>query len=140
MLSKKGVVIGAVIVIAAIIGGYMFIMSQMAGMRGGASTPQVKAMDVIKRDTPVTLEYPGTVKGKDTTKVTAKVSGTIVEKYIKGGDQVEAGQALYRIDSRTYQAALLNAQANLAQAQANLNTAAKSVISSVTCRPSRIMR
>ncbi len=123
MLSKKGVVIGAVIIIAAIIGGYMFIMSQMAGMRGGASTPQVKAMDVIKRDTPVTLEYPGTVKGKDTTKVTAKVSGTIVEKYIKGGDQVQAGQALYRIDSRTYQAALLNAQANLAQAQANLNNA-----------------
>ena len=123
MLSKRGIVIFAVIVIAAIIGGYMFLMGQMAGMRRGGGEPQVKAMEVIRRDTPLTLEYPGTVKGKDTTKVTSKVSGTIVEKYIKGGDQVEAGQALYRIDSRTYQAALLNAQANLAQAQANLNNA-----------------
>lgn len=123
MLSKRGLVICAVIVIAAIIGGYMFLMGQMAGSRGQGGAAQVKAMEVIKRDTPLTLEYPGTVKGKDTTKVTAKVSGTIVEKYIKGGDQVQAGQALYRIDSRNYQAALLNAQANLAQAQANFNNA-----------------
>ncbi len=123
MLSKKGIVICVVAVIAAVIGGYMFLMSQMAGQRQGGGVPQVKAMNVIKRDTPVTLEYPGTVIGKDTTKVTSKVSVTIVEKYIKGGDQVQAGQALYRIDSRTYQAALLNAQANLAQAQANLNNA-----------------
>lgn len=123
MLSKRGIVICAVIVIAAIIGGYMFLMGQMAGSRNQGGAAQVKAMEVIKRDTPLTLEYPGTVKGKDTTKVTAKVSGTIVEKYIKGGDQVQAGQALYRIDSRNYQAALLNAQANLAQAQANFNNA-----------------
>ena len=123
MLSKKGIVICVVAVIAAVIGGYMFLMSQMAGQRQGGGAPQVKAMNVIKRDTPVTLEYPGTIIGKDTTKVTSKVSGTIVEKYIKGGDLVQAGQALYRIDSRTYQAALLNAQANLAQAQANLNNA-----------------
>ncbi|MBP3231208.1 MAG: efflux RND transporter periplasmic adaptor subunit [Anaerovibrio sp.] len=101
----------------------MFLMGQMAGSRNQGGAAQVKAMEVIKRDTPLTLEYPGTVKGKDTTKVTAKVSGTIVEKYIKGGDQVQAGQALYRIDSRNYQAALLNAQANLAQAQANFNNA-----------------
>ena len=123
MLSKRGLVICAVVVIAAIIGGYMFLMGQMAGSRNQGGAAQVKAMEVIKRDTPLTLEYPGTVKGKDTTKVTAKVSGTIVEKYIKGGDQVQAGQALYRIDSRNYQAALLNAQANLAQAQANFNNA-----------------
>ena len=123
MLSKRGLVICAVVVIAAIIGGYMFLMGQMAGSRNQGGAAQVKAMEVIKRDTPLTLEYPGTVKGKDTTKVTAKVSGTIVEKYIKGGDQVQVGQALYRIDSRNYQAALLNAQANLAQAQANFNNA-----------------
>ncbi|MCR5175302.1 MAG: efflux RND transporter periplasmic adaptor subunit [Anaerovibrio sp.] len=100
----------------------MFLMGQMSGQRTGGAA-QVKVMNVIHRDTPLTLEYPGTVKGKDTAQVTAKVSGTVVEKYIKGGDQVTAGQALYRIDSRTYQAALLNAQANLAQAQANLNNA-----------------
>jgi len=123
LLSKKGIVICVAVIIAAVIGGYMFLMSQMAGQRQGAGAAQVKAMTVIKRDTPVTLEYPGSIVGKDTTKVTAKVSGTIVEKYIKGGDQVQAGQALYRIDARTYQAALLNAQANLAQAQANLNNA-----------------
>ena len=82
---------------------------------------QVKIMKAIKQDTPVTLEYAGTIKGVQEVKVQAKVAGYVVDKYCKGGDVVQAGQPLFRIDSREYESRVLTAQANLAQAQAVYN-------------------
>ena len=122
MLSKKGkLIVVAVIAIAVIAAVVMF--SGMGGqqakkMTGGA---QVKAMNVLVQDTPLELAYAGSVKGKNEVKVQARVSGTVTAKYVKGGQYVSAGQPLYKIDDRTYRAALLQAQANLAQAQATYN-------------------
>ena len=82
---------------------------------------QVKIMKAIKQDTPVTLEYAGTIKGVQEVKVQAKVAGYVVDKSCKGGDVVQAGQPLFRIDSREYESRVLTAQANLAQAQAVYN-------------------
>jgi membrane fusion protein (multidrug efflux system) len=84
---------------------------------------KVKAMQAIKRDTPLTYEYTGFVEARDQVSIRSKVTGTIVKKYVEGGDYVEAGQLLYEIDPRTYQTNLLNAQANLANAQATLENA-----------------
>ena len=84
---------------------------------------QVKAMKVIQRDTPLTSEYAGQAVGVNEVKVQSRVSGNVVEKYVQGGQFVNAGDPLYRIDSRTYEAALWQARANLAQAQATLNNA-----------------
>ncbi len=81
---------------------------------------QVKAMKVIRRDTPLASEYAGHLVGTDEVKVQSKVSGNVVEKYIVGGQYVEAGQLLYRIDSRQYNSAVLQAQADLARAEAVL--------------------
>ena len=95
--------------------------AQKQGQQAGAT--QVKAMKVLKQDTPLSFEYAGQVKGKDEVKVQPKVSGTVVEKYIRGGDNVQAGQPLYKIDSRQYESAVLQAQATLAQSEATLNNA-----------------
>ena len=81
---------------------------------------QVKAMKVIRRDTPLASEYAGHLVGTEEVQVQSKVSGNVVEKYVVGGQYVEAGQLLYQIDSRQYQSAVLQAQANLAQAEAVL--------------------
>ena len=80
-----------------------------------AGATQVKAMKVLQQDAPVSSEYAGQIVGRDEVKVQSKVSGKIVEKYFHGGDHVEAGQPLYRLDSRQYESAVLQAQANLAQ-------------------------
>ena len=79
---------------------------------------QVKAMKVIKRDTPLAIEYAGHLVGTEEVKVQSKVSGNVVEKYVVGGQFVEQGQLLYQIDSRQYNSAVLKAQADLAQAEA----------------------
>ena len=84
---------------------------------------QVKVMQVMQQDTPITSEYAGQITGKDEVKVQSKVSGNVVEKYVKGGQFVTAGQPLYRIDSRQYESAVLSAQATLAQSEAMLGNA-----------------
>ena len=142
MLSKKGkLIVGAVIAIAVIAAVVMF--SGMGGqqakkMAGGA---QVKAMNVLVHDTPLELAYAGSVKGKDEVKVQARVSGTVTAKYVKGGQYVSAGQPLYKIDDRTYRAALLQAQAtynnSLIDLQRNEQLLASAAVSEQTVTPMR---
>ena len=90
--------------------------------QGPQGTP-VKAMKVLKQDTPLTSEFAGQVRGKEEVKILPRVSGAIVEKYVHGGQFVNEGQPLYRIDPRQYEAAVLSAQATLAQSQATLDNA-----------------
>lgn len=90
--------------------------------QGPQGTP-VKAMKVLKQDTPLTSEYAGQVRGQDEVRILPRVSGAIVEKYVQGGQFVNEGQPLYRIDPRQYEAAVLSAQATLAQSQATLDNA-----------------
>lgn len=123
MVSKRGMLAIVAVVVVAIIGYVIFGMAGGKQQQAGSKGVQVKVMSPLRQDTPMTLEYAGSVKGKEEVKVQARVSGTIVAKYIKGGQQVTAGQALYKIDDRQYRTSLLKAQANLAQAQADLNNA-----------------
>lgn len=88
-----------------------------------ARKAQVKAMKVIQRDTPLTSEFAGQILAANEVKVQSKVSGNVVEKYVTGGQFVEVDQPLYKIDSRTYESAVLKARADLAQAEATLNNA-----------------
>lgn len=122
-MSKKAII--AIAIVVVVIAGtlLMGIFGGGGGRQRAMGAVQVKAMNVLVQDTPLTLEYAGSVKGKDEVKVQARVSGNVTDKYIKGGQYVSAGQALYKIDDRNYRAALLQAQANLAQAQATYNNA-----------------
>lgn len=90
--------------------------------QGPQGTP-VKVMKVLKQDTPLTSEYAGQVRGQEEVKILPRVSGAVVEKYVHGGQFVNEGQPLYRIDPRQYEAAVLSAQATLAQSQATLDNA-----------------
>jgi membrane fusion protein (multidrug efflux system) len=83
----------------------------------------VKTMKVIVKDTDVYQDYVGQVEAVNDIQVRSKVSGNIVEKFIKGGEIVKAGQPLFQIDKRTYVAAVSNAKAQLAQAIANYDNA-----------------
>ncbi len=92
-----------------------------------ATAPQhavpVKAVKVIRQDVIKSNEYAGQVQSKSEVKIQARVSGTVVEKLVAGGDIVKKGQPLFRIDSIQYESSLLSAQAQLAQAEANWENA-----------------
>lgn len=91
-------------------------------MAQGKAVP-VKAVRVIQQDLTLSSEYAGQIQAKDEVKIQARVSGNIVEKMVAGGDIVEAGQPLFRIDNTQYESALLSAQAQLAQAEVTLENA-----------------
>lgn len=96
------------------------------GCAGGkpAQAPQaveVKAMQVIQQDTPVTYEFVGQVQAKNEVQIKAKVAGNIISKAVIGGANVVKGQELFRIDPRQYDATVLSARAQLAQSEAVLS-------------------
>ncbi len=122
--KKKPVIVAVVAVIVIALIGYLVYAKLHAGSQQQASGPtQVKAMQVIQQDAPINYEYAGDIKSTNEVKITSRVSGSIVEKYITGGQYVHAGQPLYKIDSRQYESTLLSAQATLAQSQANYQNA-----------------
>ena len=115
---------GLAVLIAAIFALGTLLSGCGGGQQGrGARATSVKAMNVLRQDTPLTHVYAGQIMGTDEVKIQSRVSGNIVEKYIVGGQYVSAGQPLYRIDSRQYESALLQAQAMLAQSEATLSNA-----------------
>lgn len=83
----------------------------------------VKAMKIEKQNAPVSYWYPGQLKGTDDVEVHSRVSGSIMEKYFKGGDIVHKGDPLYRIDSRQYESEVIQAEANLHKAESELRNA-----------------
>ncbi len=88
------------------------------GNQQAAQAPQAVKVTTFRpftSDTPIVYEYTGTVAALQEVPVRARVSGTIMEKYIRGGETVTQGQPLYRIDTRQYEANLANAMANQAQ-------------------------
>jgi membrane fusion protein (multidrug efflux system) len=88
---------------------------------------EVKVMQVVRKDTPVTYEFVGAVEAKNEVQIRAKVSGNIVAKMVTGGAVVSEGQPLFRIDSRQYNSTLLTNQATAAQSEALLANARKDV-------------
>lgn len=83
----------------------------------------VKAMKISKQDVPIKYEYPGQLKGAEEVEVHSRLSGSVMEKYFNSGEAVRAGDALYRIDSRQYETAVIEAEANLHKAEADLRNA-----------------
>lgn len=102
----------------------VFLSLAMAGCGNNqADEPKaidVKTMRIVKKDTRVVNEYAGQIQGQNEVMVQARVSGHIVEKYIKGGQMVKKGDPLFKIDNRQYTSAYLSAQAQLSQAEATL--------------------
>src|SRR5437899_1745338 len=82
------------------------------GQRQGAAAPKVpvSVARVEQRSLPYELESNGTVEPIRSVIVLPQVNGTILRVHFAEGDEVSAGQILFEIDPRPYQAALLCAR------------------------------
>jgi len=85
-----------------------------------AEAPEVLVTDVVQRDVPVYGEWVGTTDGYINAQIRAKVQGYLLAKPYQEGSLVKAGDVLFTLDPRQYQAALDQAKGDLAQSQANL--------------------
>jgi membrane fusion protein, multidrug efflux system len=71
----------------------------------------------------VALRAIGNVQPRSTVSVRALASGQLDRVWFKEGDDVRAGQRLFTIDTRPYDAALSQARANMARDEANARNA-----------------
>lgn len=68
-------------------------------------------------------EFSGRLEAVDAAEIRPEVSGRITEIHFRDGQEVKAGDVLFVIDPRPYEAAVAKAEANLASAKTNANFA-----------------
>jgi len=91
--------------------------------KGGGGPLFVKTAQAITKPMPVLIEAVGTVEAENSVQVRAQVSGLLQKVLFKEGDRVKAGQLLFEIDPRTFQAQYNQALAQLARDKAQLENA-----------------
>jgi membrane fusion protein, multidrug efflux system len=87
---------------------------------GGGGTAPVVVAKATKRDVPVEINAIGTVQAYSFVSIRSQLTGKIVKVHFKEGQEVKAGDMLFTIDPRPFEAALNQAQANLQRDQAQL--------------------
>lgn len=85
--------------------------------------PAVEVTEVVRKDVPIYSEWVGTADGLVNATIRAQVTGYLMKQNYREGDVVQAGQVLFEIDPRTFQAAVDGAKGALAQAAARWETA-----------------
>ena len=85
---------------------------------GVQRTAQVQRMSITS-----SLSSAGTLAPKNTYNITSLASGEVVEADFEEGDQVTAGQILYRIDSSNLDTELKTAESSLSRAQSSYEVA-----------------
>ncbi len=93
------------------------------GGKGKGAPLFVKTTKAVAKPMPVLIEAVGTVEPEHSVQVRAQVSGVLQSVLFKEGDKVKAGQLLFQIDPRTYDASYRQAQAQLARDMAQLENA-----------------
>jgi membrane fusion protein (multidrug efflux system) len=80
--------------------------------------PDVVVAEVIQKDVPIYAEYVGTTEGNITAQIRARVQGYLQKRTYYEGALVRAGDLLFLIDPRPYQAALDQTKGELGRAEA----------------------
>ena len=83
----------------------------------------VKSAKAVAKPMPVLIEAVGSVEPEHSVQVRAQVSGVLQSVLFKEGDKVKAGQQLFQIDPRTFEALYRQSQAQLARDEAQLENA-----------------
>ena len=99
------------------------VMMALAGCGSGkapsaAAPPQVSTLTAEEQTVPLTRDLVGRLSAYFSANVVARVSGVLVKRAYKEGDEVKEGQLLFEIDPSYYKAALDNYLAVLAEDQA----------------------
>jgi multidrug efflux system membrane fusion protein len=94
---------------------------------GGAAQPVVVAT-ALRRDVPIEIAgLVGPVEAYKTISLRSQITGQLTQIYFNEGDYVKAGDKLFSVDPRLYDAQLQQARANLARSKALLEQAKSNV-------------
>jgi len=84
----------------------------------------VTAVQADRKDVPLQIRAIGNVEAYNTVSIKSQVSGEINEVFFREGQEVGAGERLFQIDRRPFEAALHQAESSLARDRAQATNAA----------------
>jgi membrane fusion protein (multidrug efflux system) len=84
---------------------------------------EVTAVTVAAKDTPVSLEYVAQTQSSREVEIRARVEGFLDKRLYTEGQAVRAGQILFQMDRKPFEAALQSAKGQLEQQKARLGVA-----------------
>ena len=128
--AKLCLIGGLCLALGAVYAGSHDVWPHRPAPTGSASTAAPAALPVQSavsesQNVPIIVRGLGTVTAFNTVSVKSRVEGNITKVNFREGQDVKAGDLLFQIDPRPYQAVLDQAQATLAKDQANLANAQK---------------
>jgi membrane fusion protein (multidrug efflux system) len=112
--------------VRAFMGSCLVLLGASCGGKHAPTAPPppvVSVAEVARRDVPLYSEYAGTLDAYVNAEARARVQGVLLEQRYIEGAYVKAGQLLFVIDPKPYEAAKLQAEGALAQAKAALEKA-----------------
>ena len=104
----------------------LFILAGCGGKKESEQSGKavaVTVMTVVPRDIPVEIQFVGTTESSHQVEIRSRVEGFLEKISYEEGGRVKAGQTMFQIDKRPFEAALQQARGVLAQQQAKLVTA-----------------
>ena len=117
--------LGLVLVAAVVAAVYWFALRGPQAPPAAVTPPppEVGVVTLASADVPLPLRYAGRVSGFRVVEIRSQVGGILQKHGFTDGEAVKAGQVLFRIDPRSFEASLARAKAQMAQAQATLTQA-----------------
>ena len=101
--------------------------STSSAEKSGPPPPAVSIITLKTEDVPIYNEYAAQTFARDMVEIRARVDGFVEKRLFQVGSDVQAGQVLYVLDLRPYEADVAKAKGDVAQTEANLEFAKKQV-------------
>src|SRR5512140_879736 len=99
------------------------VAGQKPGPAAAPPATSVMVVEVQPADVPIFADFAAQTYARDMVEVRGRVEGYIERWLFQPGSEVQAGQVLYVLDLRPYEASVQQARANLKQSEADLDFA-----------------
>lgn len=109
----------SLIFLAFVVAGIAYYLTHNPTIETAQTIPAVTVKTIDRQKVRVWSEFSGRLQAVDTAEIRPEVSGRITEVHFEDGELVKAGDVIFVIDPRPYEAAYARAEAKVATAKAN---------------------
>jgi membrane fusion protein (multidrug efflux system) len=130
--ADKTMKIAACVAAIVLLAGCGDEKNRVSAKAGSAGSPvSVVVAPVVQKTVPIFTELTARVDATDSVDIRARVKAFLLKQSYDEGKMVKAGQVLFTLDKREYEAQLMQSKAKLAKAQSDLTQAQDRTVTDV---------